>query len=386
MSSHFPEASGGNRVDGKRGGHNDGDEEEEEDYMSMTITEPPKPQGRRETYSEMRRRKQREAEAKSRTASKAEIAAAEAARREAALSTSSLDPSNKGFQMMAKLGFKPGTALGKDRFPQYPSGVDEWNRRLTEPLNVVVKEDRGGIGMDSEKKRKIREQAELETKRAKAEEGDFRERVRREREEKRTEAMFVAAQKVAERLDAEEYEQKGEKQMNDQDQREDPRKEIAHSTTHSDSTPPSPSAGPSNTKRHTKPTSHINILYRGLIRAREENLRNQQARRGLYQSLSSRNPALAPNLENLPTYIETELDPDDRFALGRTAEGEVLEVELEEDEDEELREFNALSAQERLSRIVLYLRENYRYCFWCKYRYDTDEMEGCPGLTEDDHD
>ncbi|PGH37003.1 hypothetical protein GX50_00239 [[Emmonsia] crescens] len=386
MSSLFQKGSEGNQSDKKNGGD---EEEEEEDYMSMTIAEPPKPQGRRETYSEMRRRKQREAEAKSRIPSKAEIAAAEAARREAALSTSSLDPSNKGFQMMAKLGFKPGTALGKDRSPQYPSGVDEWNRRLTEPLNVVVKEGRGGIGMDSEKKRKIREQVELETKRVKAEEGDFRERVRREREEKRTEALFTTAQKVAERLDGEESEQEGEKQVDDgQDQREGSSKGLAQQKPKSDSTPPSPSATPTSAKRHTKPTSQINILYRGLIRAREENLRNQQARRGLYQSLSARNPTLIPNLENLPAYSETELDPDDRLALGRTAEGEVLEVELEEDEDEdeELQEFNSLSAQERLSRVVLYLREKYRYCFWCKYRYETEEMEGCPGLTEDDHD
>ncbi|EEH10121.1 conserved hypothetical protein [Histoplasma capsulatum G186AR] len=368
-----------------------GSDNEEEDYMSMTIVEPPEPHRRKEPYSEMRRRKQREAEAKSRVPSKSEIAAAEAARREAALSTSSLDPSNKGFQMMAKLGFKPGTALGKDRSSQYPSGVDEWNRRLTEPLNVVVKEDRGGIGMDSEKKRKIREQAELEAKRVKTEEGDFRERVRREREEKRTETIFCAAAKVAERLDAEESEEEREKLMDAQDERGDsPKKKNAQKKPASDSTPPSPPADSRSAKRQTKPNSQINILYRGLVRAREENLRSQQARRGLYDSLATRDLALIPNPENLPTYRDTDLDADDKVALGQTAEGEIVEVELDgngdEDEDEELREFNALSAQERLSRVVLYLREKYRYCFWCKYRYETDEMEGCPGLTEDDHD
>ncbi|OJD20991.1 hypothetical protein ACJ73_07669 [Blastomyces percursus] len=383
MSSLFEKGSEKNQNDRRNGGEN---EEEEDDYMSMTIVEPPKPHGRKETYSEMRRRKQREAEAKSRVPSRAEMAAAEAARREAVLSTSSLDPSNKGFQMMAKLGFKPGTTLGKDRSREYPSGVDEWNQRLTEPLNVVVKEDRGGIGMDSEKKRKIMEQAELETKRAKVEEGDFRERVRREREEKRTEAMFSAAQKVAERLDAEESEQEGEKQVDGQDQREDSPKKLVQKEAKLDSTPLHPSAAPSCSKRPTIPTSQINILYRGLVRAREENLRSQQARRGLYQSLSARNPALIPDLENLPTYSKSDLDADERLALGRTAEGEVVEVESYEDEDEELNEFNALSAQERLSRVVVYLREKYRYCFWCKYRYETDEMEGCPGLTEDDHD
>ncbi|EEH46340.1 uncharacterized protein PADG_02438 [Paracoccidioides brasiliensis Pb18] len=378
----FSKRSGGSQGDNK----NAENEEEVEDYMSMTIVEPSRPQGRKETYSEMRLRKQRESEAKSRVPSKAERAAAEAARRDSALSTSALDPSNKGFQMMAKLGFKPGTALGKDRSPEYASGVDEWNRRLTEPLNVMVKEDRGGIGMDSEKKRKIREQAESETKRVKAEEDDFRERVRREREEKRTEGLFIAAQKVAERLDVEQVEDEENMSLSDRDRTETSPKDPTKQGLKANSTQPSISTATGNAKRHTKPTSQINVLYRGLVRAREESLRNQQARRGLYQSLSSKNPDLIPNLENLPTYGDDQLEPDDRLALGRNAEGEVLEVELEESEDEELAEFNALSAQDRLFRVVMYLREKYRYCFWCKYRYETEEMGGCPGLTEDDHD
>ncbi|KAK2784719.1 hypothetical protein FQN53_008275 [Emmonsiellopsis sp. PD_33] len=374
----------------ERQSNKNNDEEEEEDYMSMTIVEPPKPSGRKETYSEMRRRKERESEAKSRVPSKAELAAAEAARRDEALATSALDPSSKGFQMMAKLGFKPGSALGKQDSLDRGSSVDEWNRRLTEPLKVVVKDDRGGIGMDTEKKRKFREEAELEAKRVKIEEVDFRERVRLEREEKRAEGMFHAAQKVAERLDAEEAE-KGEADHEEENEAKtevsvQPELERAHQqSSRGDSTPPSPHS--TRPKRHTKPTSQINILYRGLVRAREEKLRNLQARRGLYQSLSSRNPSLMPNTENLPTYEDSTMDADDRLALDRNAEGDILEAEVGEDEeDEELEAFNALGAQERLSKIVMYLREKYRYCFWCKFRYETDEMEGCPGLSEEDHD
>jgi hypothetical protein len=57
-----------------------------------------------------------------------------------------------------------------------------------------------------------------------------------------------------------------------------------------------------------------------------------------------------------------------------------------EEEDPELDEFNALAPAERLQKLVIYLREEYSYCFWCKYTYPDNKMEGCPGTTEEDHD
>jgi hypothetical protein len=92
-------------------------------------------------------------------------------------------------------------------------------------------------------------------------------------------------------------------------------------------------------------------------------------------------------MTRLPAYDDSTLDHDDKLALSRTVEGDIAEVELEEDEeDEELEAFNELSAEERLTRVVTYLRDKHHYCFWCKYQYETAEMEGCPGLTEEDHD
>ena len=88
----------------------------------------------------------------------------------------------------------------------------------------------------------------------------------------------------------------------------------------------------------------------------------------------------------LPGYDDPTLEPDDKEALGSGKDtSTILEQELEE-EDPELDEFNALAPSERLARLVVYLRERHRYCFWCKYRYETDEMKGCPGITEEDHD
>jgi hypothetical protein len=281
--------------------------------------------------------------------SKSERAAQEAARRDEALATSTLNPTNKGFQMMAKLGFKPGESLGKRTSD---TDTDSDSRARAEPLNLTFKENRGGIGLDTEKKRKIREEAEEASKKIKHEEGTYRDRVREERETKKIEAQVRAAQKVAERLDGEESEQ--------------------------------PSEGEKEAKRKpVKLTSHLNVLYRGLVREREKHDIDKQARHALQSSLPT---SFFPRAQ-LPEYDDPTLERDDKKALGQVDEQTAaLEIELD-DEDEELDAFNALEPGERLHKLVMYLREEHRYCFWCKYAYETEaEMEGCPGLTEEDHD
>lgn len=334
--------------------------------MSMVIEEPQQ----KETFAQKKRRQQREAEARARVPSKAELAAQEAERRDAALATSTLNPSNKGFQMMAKLGFKPGQALGKSQSEN--KGLNNTSRARAEPLDLVFKEDRGGIGLDSEKKRKFREEAEEATKKVKLEEGDYRDRVRLERETRRAEAQFHAAQKVAERLDAE------VDAGADQTEKGLDGNEKEHTLFEEGMS----GSKPSLPKATAKPTSQINILYRGLVREREEKERSIQARHLLQSSLPS---SFFPNPQ-LPGYDDSTLEREDKVALDNKLDAStILEQELDE-EDPELDEFNALEPGERLIRVVQYLREKHRYCFWCKYRYETEEMEGCPGVTEEDHD
>ena len=279
---------------------------------------------------------------------------------------------------MAKLGFKPGEALGKRHAPEDSESRDQnseegrVNHQRTEPLNLVFKENRGGIGLDSEKKRKIREEADEALKRVKHDEGDYRDRVRIERETRRTEGQVHGAQKVAERLDLE-----AEEKEDEGDSREKP-----------DETTATPEKTKSE-KKKVKPTSQINILYRGLVREREEKEQSIQARHALQTSLPS---SFFPN-PRLPTYDDSTLEREDKEALDPPQQrgevlghaGSILEQELEE-EDPELDEFNALEPGERLNKLVMYLRERHWYCFWCKCRYETGEMEGCPGTTEEDHD
>lgn len=323
---------------------NDTAMEDEDDYMNMVIAEP-NASKEKETYTQRRLRKQREAEARGRVKSKAEKAAEETAARDAALSTSLLSnpsaaSSNKGLAMMAKMGFKPGTALG--------SGKPD---ARTEPITISMKEDRGGIGMDSEKKRKFREEYEKEGKRVKAEEGEYRDRVRREREEVRMEGMVANAMRIAERMAAEKEEEEALRKGEGNDKVNGVERKIS-----------------------VKPLKQINILWRGLVRRREEKERDRRMRYDLQQSLS-----------RLPTYDDEDEDKEDKRALGKDSTRYNLVEDLEE-EDPELDAFNASAPAERLQKLVIYLREEYNYCFWCKFSYPDKEMEGCPGLKEEDHD
>ena len=324
------------------------DEEDDDDYMNMIIAEPIAPK-EKETYTQSRMRKQREAEYRGRTKSKVEQAADEVAAREVALSASlftnpATATNNKGLAMMAKMGFQPGAALGRK----------ENTDARTEPIGISMKEDRGGIGLDSEKKRKFREEVEREGKRVKAEEGDYRERVRREREETRLEGMVGAAMRVAERMTGEREEEENEALEAGLDDAE--------------------ADGAKKRKISSKPLKQINVLWRGLIRRREEKERDRRMRYDLHQSLS-----------RFPTYDDVDEDAEDRKALGKDTTQHVLVEDLEE-EDSELDEFYALHPAMRLQKLVDYLREEFHYCFWCKFTYQDEDMEGCPGPTEEDHD
>lgn len=217
--------------------------------------------------------------------------------------------------MMAKFGFKPGAALGASSNP---------NAR-TEPLSISFKEDRGGVGMLHEKKRKFRDEVEGFEKKQKAEEGDYRDRVSREREGKRVEGMFGGAMRVLEGLEQ-------------------------------------PEGG------DNVPIKKVNLLWRGLVRERREKERGRRARYDLQQSLSKS-----------VTYESPDEGEQDRQALGKDEE------DVDED-DEELDGFLGMEGKERLRRLVEYLRQQHQYCFWCKYKYEDEKMEGCPGLEEDDHD
>ncbi|KAL9604839.1 MAG: hypothetical protein Q9219_000287 [cf. Caloplaca sp. 3 TL-2023] len=308
------------------------EDNDDDDYMSMAILEPASTHAFVETSAQRHARRKREAEARAHQPSKDELARQAKANRDDALNTS-LPTTSKGYQMMAKLGFKAGSALGKD---------GNEHARI-EPLGVVVKEGRAGVGMDGERKRKFREEVgegkDDEGTKKRETEGEFRERQGREREEKRLEGQCWGAMKVLEGFE-----------------------DIGSGCTGSDD-----EDGKGVERAAMKPTKQVNVLWRGLVRDRQEKERERRMRYDLHQSLS-RNAA----------YDDPDEDKQDKQAWGTEEE------ELEE-EDAELEEFNAMEPAERLRRMVEYLREKWRYCFWCKYQYPDEAMEGCPGLSEDEH-
>ncbi|KAJ4144790.1 hypothetical protein LMH87_003660 [Akanthomyces muscarius] len=332
-------------------------QDDEDDYMNMTFEDTQAP---KETSLQRTQRLKKEARARGAVKSKAQIAEEEAAARERALATSMLDDprakKSKGLAMMAKMGFTGG-GLGKKTDDGTPQG-------RTEPIHLSLKDDRGGIGMDSEKKRRFREAAEEQgiapdAKAPKLDPDEYRERVRKEREDAKLEQQFFAAQRLAERMDDE---QSGEDAGSKADADDDGSGSEAERKKR-------PKASHS-----SKPLKSVSILYRGLVRHREEKERVRRMRYDLEQSLS-----------RLPTYEEEDDDPDYKTALGKAGTVYATAEDLDE-EDPEQDEFDALDVRERLERLLKHLREQHRYCFWCKMAYPDAEMDGCPGLTEEDHD
>lgn len=311
--------------------------DDEDDYLTMTFEEP-EVHLKKETLTQKKKRLAREAEQRGRPKSKAQLAEEERMKREAALNRSDLDPSNKGFKMMAALGYKPGSALGKELTDTSITA----SPRLLEPIGLDMKEDRSGIGADTEKKRKFREEVAKQQdseKRQKVDAEEFRIRQQQEREEKRHEGQFVAAMKVAERLEEE---------------------DLA-----TDEAQPF--------QKH-KPLHSYNILWRGLIKQRLLAERDRRMRHDLDKSLSRQ-----------PTYSDPYEDENDRIAL--SGRDKVIEADTELDQDDqELDDFENLPPTEKLEKIITHLRQHWHYCFWCKYRYSDSAMDGCPGISEEEHD
>ena len=304
-------------------------DDDEDDYLNMTFEEKP---AKKETSLQRTARLKKEALERGKVKSKAERAEEAKQNLENALATE-IDSSSKGAKMMAKMGFKGG-ALGKTEGAR------------TRPIEVQLKEDRGGIGMESDRKRKFREAAEAmdqQEKKVKLTAEEYRERNRQEVEQKRFEGQMWSAMRTLEGFEAE------EPAKDDQDG-------VSEETTDA-----------KKSSQSKVPMRSVNVLWRPLVKERLEKERARRMRYDLDQSLSRK-------------LDYTEDDEDEDLAFGNEVEEDL------DEEDEELEEFEALPAEERLAKLLTYLREKYNYCFWCKFRYaDAKAMEECPGLTEDEH-
>ena len=86
--------------------------------------------------------------------------------REEALTKSTLVPSNKGFNLMLKMGYKSGEALGKSSSSSESQTATKQQHRIVEPIQVQIKSDRVGFGQAEERKRKLEEIEHFQRNRA----------------------------------------------------------------------------------------------------------------------------------------------------------------------------------------------------------------------------
>jgi len=173
---------------------------DEEDYMSdaflaKCIPEDVRP-GLKRTHATQREhqllKKKSESNVQAKTKkSKAEL---ESEKRDEGLQKS-LDSSNKGFALLAKMGYKPGDSLGKS------------NTGIVEPIGIQVKINRGGLGAETAIKQIQETKAKLRSARKKTSSSmpisaeDFRASQSKKVKAKRVEGDLYRSQKATRQLD-----------------------------------------------------------------------------------------------------------------------------------------------------------------------------------------
>lgn len=245
---------------------------------------------------------------------------------------------SKGMKMLERMGYSAGNSLGAD-------GIEGIREPIAAPEEPVA---RSGLGLDSQRKREIQEKAELAEQQIEQEQTNYRDTVRTEAEQKLMENRIYSAQKICETLNMQTLEavaiERGDKA-------------------------PIPDT--------FQDTKQVNVLWRS---------------RAVYRKQQERERALRSQMLDSATSFSTRRFNDDSPKLSMSEAAiqlrkTVYEEDGEDDEsDEELKEFDELDSQERLDRIISYLRDKYYYCFWCGCKYrDVEDLKECPGLTEEAH-
>ncbi|XP_011638535.1 LOW QUALITY PROTEIN: G patch domain-containing protein 11 [Pogonomyrmex barbatus] len=121
----------------------------------------------------------------------------EAEKREEGLA-SAITSANKGFEMLMKMGYKPGQGIGKTQ-----SG-------MTEPIPVEVKVDRQGLGKTLKKESYSKNHENTNANSDNMNTRDFRSRLAQEKAEQLQKVDLYKSQKVCQELDAKENIEKPE--------------------------------------------------------------------------------------------------------------------------------------------------------------------------------
>ncbi|KAJ3041056.1 G patch domain-containing protein 11 [Rhizophlyctis rosea] len=168
---------------------------EEEDYMSEAILAGlSATHSKPKTYSERRKQELQRQKERGYNKPKAE---AEREAREVGLATQ-ISEDNKGFKMLAKMGYRKGAPLGPSTDPSSPSTA------LKAPIQVALKSDRHGIGIPDEAtitRKRTKEEEEQREKEREAEKDDYRTKMNRQFEDKRVIRDVKTSRIVCEQMD-----------------------------------------------------------------------------------------------------------------------------------------------------------------------------------------
>ena len=163
--------------------------DEEDDYMSLKfLEEAQKFESKRQetSYTERRKKQLREQEKKGYIKPRAQL---EKEEREKGLQTA-VDTENKGMKMLMKMGFKQGTALGKGG--------------IVEPISVDLKSGRQGIGLESQMRKRLREEEEEHArKRVDIDPEEYRAAMAQKAKDNQHMRYIIAAVSICEKLDEE---------------------------------------------------------------------------------------------------------------------------------------------------------------------------------------
>ncbi|KAG6833746.1 hypothetical protein H0H87_001178 [Tephrocybe sp. NHM501043] len=349
---------------------------DEDDYLSDKFLIPDAPTAAKtKTYAQLRKEAEKKAQLKNEQNRIKSRRQRELEAREEGLSKSlferakeeqdaGISSGNKALTMMMKMGFKPGQSLGKIEEPSVkrPAALHEETQpgvgpsspgpgptppasgHLVKPLPLNEWTGKKGIGL-GKRARSPSTSAERVAKMAKmAKEAedishqDFRNRARREYEEKRAEGRLGPAQRTCTTLD-----------------------EQAGKTFHVLWLNPN--------NEDTFPEGLMDALaLRGATGLPHE-YHGEPIQVRLRKQMQA--DALRP-LDDSPLAVKNS-------SLAETFPEEVIEEAIQ---------FLRLQAQDRLTLVLTYLRDVHGYCFWCGVQYNDEEamQNQCPGADEESHD
>ncbi|GJJ73700.1 hypothetical protein EMPS_06058 [Entomortierella parvispora] len=366
------------------------EEEEEEDYMSEAFLnnlvsqaeKNTKKSGVSLTYSERRREKEKKHLANL----PKPLHVREKEAREQGLKRE-LGEENKGMAMLLKMGFKKGGTLGASQgsgtfspatsfsatSSSSPPPSELSTTALRAPLEIQIKQGRGGLGMESSKKRQLEEELQKQESEVNRvfDEG-YRGKKGSQFDQEKRKRQLLAAQGICMRMDSD--------------------RALAIKAIEADLKEQStlaPTDEPAESQR-----SRSNEFWWIADFVSDDILGTRAMGPGQVPELLED----SPNAESSRPFDHSDDedgDPEDKRIKKRVkiASDSEITIGLEGDDVTEPAkwgerpDFAELEVHEKLERVVAYLRKEFFYCFWCSARYDGKEDldKFCPGEAEDDH-